>query len=150
MSLTKEEKLKQNCIHCGVPLTLKNQYRYSRERGERICIPCLYKRSERSRHSRRKRDPFTIRATVMRGAYRCETKGTELRSLFDRQGGSCAICSQKLEYSDMNVDHIVSLKRGGSSEVDNLQWLCRKCNVGKWTWDQEEYITHCRLVAENN
>ncbi len=30
------------------------------------------------------------------------------------------------------IDHITSLASGGSSELENLQILCRKCNRSKW------------------
>jgi len=30
------------------------------------------------------------------------------------------------------IDHIISLAAGGSSELENLQILCRQCNRKKW------------------
>jgi 5-methylcytosine-specific restriction endonuclease McrA len=30
------------------------------------------------------------------------------------------------------IDHIISFASGGSSELENLQILCRKCNRKKW------------------
>ena len=32
------------------------------------------------------------------------------------------------------IDHIVAHATGGSSELENLQILCRKCNSSKWLW----------------
>lgn len=53
----------------------------------------------------------------------------EVRSeVWYRDCGRCVICgaSEYLEY-----DHIIPLSRGGSTSVDNLQVLCRKCNSNK-------------------
>ena len=46
-----------------------------------------------------------------------------------RDGGRCRDC-----YSAVNlqIDHIVPLSKGGSSEESNLQTLCRRCNRRKW------------------
>jgi HNH endonuclease len=46
-----------------------------------------------------------------------------------RDGGRCRSC-----YSAVNlqIDHIVPLSKGGTSEEINLQTLCRRCNRRKW------------------
>jgi hypothetical protein len=45
-----------------------------------------------------------------------------------RDGGRCRRCrSARL----LEVDHIIPLSRGGSSDEDNLQTLCRRCNRKK-------------------
>jgi hypothetical protein len=46
-----------------------------------------------------------------------------------RDGGRCRDC-----YSAVNlqIDHIVPLCKGGTSEESNLQTLCRRCNRRKW------------------
>jgi len=46
-----------------------------------------------------------------------------------RDGGRCRSC-----YSAVNlqIDHIVPLSKGGTSEETNLQTLCRRCNRRKW------------------
>lgn len=48
--------------------------------------------------------------------------------LISRDGEKCAHCGTSEELS---VDHVVPLCRGGSSRIDNLQLLCKKCNVQK-------------------
>ena len=32
------------------------------------------------------------------------------------------------------IDHIVSLKKGGTNDLTNLQLLCRFCNCSKQIW----------------
>jgi HNH endonuclease len=45
-----------------------------------------------------------------------------------RDGGRCRRCGNACQ---LEVDHITPLSRGGSSEEDNLQTLCRRCNRRK-------------------
>ena len=46
-----------------------------------------------------------------------------------RDGGRCRNCFSSI---DLQIDHIVPLSKGGSSEESNLQTLCRRCNRRKW------------------
>jgi hypothetical protein len=60
----------------------------------------------------RKRIPDSIRAAVI-----------------VRDSGRCRRCRGT---SNLEVDHIVPVSRNGSSEENNLQTLCRRCNRRKW------------------
>jgi HNH endonuclease len=46
-----------------------------------------------------------------------------------RDQGRCRRCRRA---TDLEIDHIVPVSRGGSSEESNLQTLCRRCNRRKW------------------
>ena len=46
-----------------------------------------------------------------------------------RDRGRCRNCGSARR---LEVDHIIPISRGGSSEEDNLQTLCRLCNRRKW------------------
>ena len=50
------------------------------------------------------------------------------QQVLERDGGRCLTCGAT---TDLTIDHIVSLARGGSDEIDNLQTLCRSCNSRK-------------------
>jgi hypothetical protein len=52
--------------------------------------------------------------------------------VIDRDNGQCQRCGS---VDDLHVDHVVPrcVGRGGSSEPDNLQVLCRTCNLSKGT-----------------
>lgn len=42
----------------------------------------------------------------------------------------CMCCYTK---ENLEIDHIVAVAIGGKNDVDNIQILCRKCNVKKGT-----------------
>ncbi|MGL4617357.1 MAG: HNH endonuclease [Mycoplasmoidaceae bacterium] len=51
---------------------------------------------------------------------------------FDKQKGACAICGKKFEnINDLQGDHIKPITKGGKTEFDNLQMLCKTCNTRK-------------------
>jgi|GEM_PF-4337767 len=41
---------------------------------------------------------------------------------------ACSICGST---EQLEVDHIIPISKGGTSNVDNLQALCRRCNIAK-------------------
>lgn len=43
----------------------------------------------------------------------------------------CAICGRKGRYHHFDIEHIVPFAQGGTASIDNLQVLCRSCNVLK-------------------
>ena len=44
---------------------------------------------------------------------------------------TCVRCGRKLRKGDVDIDHIMPQKWGGSDDVDNLQCMCRHCNRSK-------------------
>lgn len=53
----------------------------------------------------------------------------EMRNeIWQRYGGKCADCHAQ-EY--LEFDHIIPHSRGGATSLDNLQLLCRRCNLAK-------------------
>ena len=49
-------------------------------------------------------------------------------AVYNKYGGKCAYCGRKIDYKDMQVDHIVPQARGGSDDMENLMPSCRLCN----------------------
>ena len=45
-----------------------------------------------------------------------------------RDGGICRICGSNI---DLQYDHDVPLSRGGGNQVENIQLLCKTCNLAK-------------------
>lgn len=52
------------------------------------------------------------------------------RWLWAESGGLCALCGQDLG-QDWEADHVVPWSKGGKTEIDNAQALCRVCNRTK-------------------
>lgn len=49
----------------------------------------------------------------------------------------CVLCGAIGKTTELVIDHIVPLSKGGTSDMNNLRTLCYECNVGKG--DQGEY-----------
>lgn len=73
-------------------------------------------------------------------------KGIDLKDLFKRAGGVCAICGKICRWDDSSVrddgtfvafgdypsiDHIIPLSKGGNHSWNNVQLACRSCNSKK-------------------
>jgi ATP adenylyltransferase len=62
-----------------------------------------------------------------------------------RAGKRCELCgvadgdANYEERLPLHVDHIVPRSKGGSNDLDNLQVLCRACNLGKSDRDDTDF-----------
>ena len=60
--------------------------------------------------------------------------------IYLKYDGHCAYCGCKLEYKDMQVDHLKSVHgNDGSNDMDNLMPSCRMCNFYKSTFTLENF-----------
>ena len=55
-----------------------------------------------------------------------------------RDDHKCQVCSST---ENLEFDHIIPVSKGGSSESDNLQLLCRSCNRSKRAKSHDEFAT---------
>lgn len=55
----------------------------------------------------------------------------EMKSKYAEQNGLCAICKKPFDLKDMNGDHIIPWSKGGKTTYENLQMLCKTCNLKK-------------------
>ncbi len=69
---------------------------------------------------------------------RCKLNGyegtftnSEWRTLCNDNGNQCLKCGDK--EGGLTVDHIIPLTRGGTNYIDNIQLLCKSCNLRKHT-----------------
>ena len=47
-----------------------------------------------------------------------------------QQNNLCAICNKELQ-DDCHADHIYPWSKGGKTEIENCQIVCKKCNIKK-------------------
>ncbi|AUT02978.1 HNH endonuclease [Nostoc sp. CENA543] len=51
--------------------------------------------------------------------------------VFQRDKYQCQSCGKTGLETDLNIDHIIPLARGGQNDISNLQTLCCTCNQRK-------------------
>jgi 5-methylcytosine-specific restriction endonuclease McrA len=68
--------------------------------------------------------------------------GEELAQLLESQGHCCAnpYCRSDLKIQKKELDHKVPLASGGTSHIENLQWLCAPCNRRKHAKPMDEWL----------
>ncbi len=67
---------------------------------------------------------------------------SDIKKIKNLQKNKCANCKKRLN-SGYHIDHIMPLVLGGTSWPDNLQILCKRCNLSKGgkhptKWAQEQ------------
>jgi 5-methylcytosine-specific restriction endonuclease McrA len=58
--------------------------------------------------------------------------------VFMRDGRVCRYCGSDEE--PLHIDHIISRKRGGTHDLDNLQVLCKSCNLRKSSKEEGVFL----------
>jgi 5-methylcytosine-specific restriction endonuclease McrA len=79
---------------------------------------------------------------MKRAAQTEEISKHQIKDLYEKQCGRCAICRKKLK--KYHIDHIKPLSRGGAHEIKNFQLLCPTCNLTKRATDP---ITHMQKLG---
>lgn len=89
----------------------------------RVCSSCLAPAAQYHRESQRERRRAVLlrTAVIERDGKRCRYCGCDVRT--DSRKG----------LDVLEVDHVVALRNGGLSTLDNLVVACRRCNLSKQT-----------------
>jgi 5-methylcytosine-specific restriction enzyme A len=62
--------------------------------------------------------------------------------VFSRDHYQCQSCGKTDEEAKLSIDHIISLDKGGSNDVSNLQTLCLSCNSKKSNRSDPRFRRH--------
>ncbi len=85
-------------------------------------------------------NPIPVRAARHRRRERIKTgqpyTSRQAELILNLQDGCCAYCD---EYSNLQIDHVIPLCRGGSNHFSNIQWLCAFHNQSKHHLTDGEY-----------
>ena len=70
----------------------------------------------------------------------------ERQKILDKTCCSCGHCGKKLDVTEMTVDHIFPLYKGGTHDEYNLIALCKECNNEKsnFVYEIEDYYKHIK------
>lgn len=70
----------------------------------------------------------------------CKVTVEQLRHLiYVSYGTSCKYCGRKLDINNLVIDHIIPISKGGSSNIDNLQIICKTSNSMKGSLDEHNF-----------
>lgn len=114
--LTKKRLLEGKCKTCGENVTAGNW-----------CDRCY----------------FRIKARVHLGTM---TRWEELKAVWAEQGGVCPYTGVELVLAEAHLDHKIPLAKGGTAEVENLQWVYAPVNYMKWDFDEDLFLKHVEKV----
>ena len=71
---------------------------------------------------------------------------SDFKRVYEAQHHLCPYCKKEFELNKLEADHIKPWSKGGTTTVDNLQLLCKTCNIKKSNydnsysiWDNKEY-----------
>ena len=53
------------------------------------------------------------------------------KNIYKRDENTCQYCGKKFKSQDLNLDHVVSLSRGGKDSWENVVCSCVSCNLRK-------------------
>ena len=68
-------------------------------------------------------------------------------TLYGQQAGDCAGCGTHFALRNLEVDHIIAQRRGGTDHIENLQLLCGNCNRIKGDRGMEYLRAKLQLTA---
>lgn len=126
----------RTCKKCGEtkPLIHELWTRTPAKNFAWTCQECANKRSrEWSRKNKERRAAYDKARVQREGNVRTFPADTKMK-LFVEQRGICALCGEPLDaehLSSHNVDHLISIKKGGDHNWENWALVHGRCNRDK-------------------
>jgi len=87
---------------------------------------------------------------ISRRIWRTTQKWKVLLDLFHKQDGLCVYLKSPIQLGvNASIDHKIAKSKGGSNEIENLQWVHFNVNMMKWDLNQEDFLKLVMRIAEN-
>lgn len=112
------------CVLCCNALDVEEQLKYREKHGVCICDRCasIVSSAYESWHGGAG-SVFGASASTS-----SNISGKKRWFVFKSDGYKCVKCGSD---SDLTIDHVLPVSKGGSNNISNLQTLCRSCNSSK-------------------
>jgi hypothetical protein len=65
----------------------------------------------------------------------------DILRIYAEQSGCCTICHVPVSLASAHRDHIIPLALGGENTADNIQILCKRCNLSKGSKHPAVFLT---------
>lgn len=139
------------CAACAEAVLRKDRALKKKRRAAKICAycqtPCV--------DDQRVCETCTLKACAS-ATFKSRKRWIELKAVFDAQDGRCALTGVKLvirqarkgnQRNTASLDHKVPRSRGGTNDIENLQWVSWLANRAKTNMDSEEFLDFCLTVV---
>lgn len=71
------------------------------------------------------------------------------QKVYEKYDGHCSYCGCKMDYKEMQVDHVEALYwYGGSDDISNYMPACRMCNFYKSTMTLEKFRERLQTITD--
>lgn len=70
------------------------------------------------------------------GSFTCK----QIHNMYIQQNKKCKVCREEFGSKKYHIDHIIPISKGGSSDISNIQLLCKKCNLSKGNKNLEDWL----------
>ena len=81
---------------------------------------------------------------------RCAIDPIIRQYIYRQADGKCALCGRPLVYTEMTIDHIIPLSKGGENEIENFQCTCKECNEFKQSILPEDFMDRIVTIFKHN
>jgi hypothetical protein len=77
------------------------------------------------------------------------SKWIDLKNIFEKQNGMCPYTGRQIQIGvDAELDHIVPVAKGGTSEFENYQWVYNKINMMKLDQMHKDFLCLIKEVCD--
>ncbi|MDE6455005.1 MAG: HNH endonuclease [Dysosmobacter sp.] len=72
----------------------------------------------------------------------------ERQTVYRKTNGRCAYCGGYIKFKEMQVDHVMPLRKGGADTLENMLPACRSCNHYKGSLTMAQFRKSVERMPE--